>query len=329
MKIGKVNNFPWYQELVALAAVVFVAVGGFFTWSHLAEQIPVHFNRRGQADDYASPVVFIGGMVLFMMLFVIIDAAFRYNWLLQERERKRFNWAQLIYNAIAVFLAWCAIRVLLFGAGFIEHFDLAISTGGQVILACLAFLTISEIIRPIAMVDRPAESSAVASPQHGVIGDRAQFYYSQFVNPWWFAAVTLIGGLGALFGAYNLLHRPEMPLQVLGIVLLCLAPLLLLGIGGFRFIATRNGVMVRLGWVGVPMFRLPFAKILNVELVTFSALQDFGGYGVRCGKDNTRAYILNGDSGVKISTEARNYILGCPAPEQFLAVLREAKARAN
>ncbi len=82
---------------------------------------------------------------------------------------------------------------------------------------------------------------------------------------------------------------------------------------------------VRFGRLGWPGWRFPVAEIEDARVVTFSPLRDFGGWGIRLGRD---AFCLNerGDTGVRFVHAGRAYIIGSNAPEALLEALRIAGA---
>ena len=97
---------------------------------------------------------------------------------------------------------------------------------------------------------------------------------------------------------------------------------------------TRKNITVKLGIFNLRVLRINNAEITSAEIMQFSPIKDFGGYGIRF-KRNMYAYFLSGNRGVKISLEhGMQYLIGTDHPEQMLAVIEavigEAKtARMN
>lgn len=70
-----------------------------------------------------------------------------------------------------------------------------------------------------------------------------------------------------------------------------------------------------------PLPQLKTGEITAVELHYFSALHDFGGYGIRR-NSGIQAYFLKGDRGVPLpAASGRKYLLGPDGPEQLAAVI--------
>lgn len=87
-------------------------------------------------------------------------------------------------------------------------------------------------------------------------------------------------------------------------------------------------LVVRFGHLGWPHWRFPVAEIEDPQVVTFRPLRDFGGWGIRFGRD---ALCLNerGNAGVRFTHAGRTYIVGSDAPDGLLDALRAAGARTS
>ena len=88
---------------------------------------------------------------------------------------------------------------------------------------------------------------------------------------------------------------------------------------------SAEAMVVRFGDFGWPRWVFPVAEISNARAVQFRPLRDFGGWGIRRGRD---AYCLNqrGDRGVRFAFIGRDYVVGSDDPERLLAALRTAGA---
>ncbi len=70
-------------------------------------------------------------------------------------------------------------------------------------------------------------------------------------------------------------------------------------------------------------------KIASVEITSFRPIRDFGGWGIRFGKEAT-AYFMSGNRGVLITGSFhRKYILGSDTPERLKSVIQYAVAKEN
>jgi hypothetical protein len=84
----------------------------------------------------------------------------------------------------------------------------------------------------------------------------------------------------------------------------------------------RKGVLV-VGLRGLLLRRrVRLSAIASVELVTFDAQRDYGGYGIRSIRGG-RAYVAAGNRGVRIQPRSGPVlIVGSERPEELLASLR-------
>ena len=88
---------------------------------------------------------------------------------------------------------------------------------------------------------------------------------------------------------------------------------------------SADAMEVRFGHFGWPRWVFPISEIRGARSVQFRPLRDFGGWGMRRGRD---AYCLNerGDRGVRFAFFGRDYVVGSDDPQQLLSALRTAGA---
>ncbi len=96
----------------------------------------------------------------------------------------------------------------------------------------------------------------------------------------------------------------------------------------FSPMTVRVGVeemRVDFGHLGWPRWRFPIADIRHARAVEFSPLRDYGGWGIRVGRDSM---CLNqrGRRGVRFGFLGREYVVGSDDPARLLAALRTAGA---
>ncbi|MCD6362157.1 MAG: hypothetical protein J7M38_14965 [Armatimonadetes bacterium] len=80
---------------------------------------------------------------------------------------------------------------------------------------------------------------------------------------------------------------------------------------------------VDFGFLGWPRWRFPIAEITSAEVLQFSPMRDFGGWGIKGGR---LGMCLNqrGDRGVRIEFRGRRYVIGSDDPEALLQALHTA-----
>ena len=139
---------------------------------------------------------------------------------------------------------------------------------------------------------------------------------------WWVHAVVLACAVGSVAGAITAPADESRWWIVVPV-------LLLIGIYGLFTPMTvevsSEEMAVRFGRFGWPGWSFLPAEIEEAQVVTFRPLRDFGGWGIRRGRD---AHCLNerGNTGVRFVHAGRAYIIGSDAPEGLLAALRAAGA---
>jgi hypothetical protein len=94
-------------------------------------------------------------------------------------------------------------------------------------------------------------------------------------------------------------------------------------IRGFRYFVWQNGLEVR-GLLR-QIEAVPASDVLHWEIVTCRPLADFGGWGIRKGRDGSRAFILNRGRCVRIQTPARTLFLGLDRADELASALERMK----
>jgi len=161
--------------------------------------------------------------------------------------------------------------------------------------------------------------SSVATLQPATAVFREEQYFDWRVYAL-IVAVEVLTGLG-------LLHRNAWSLEfVLGIVVgLGLVMFLVLFVLYMTTEVTPTDVRVWFGWV--PTYRriVPIADVRRVEVVTFRPIADYGFWGIRSGRDGTRALIARGNCGVRLElADGSLLLIGSQRPEALATALEGA-----
>jgi len=69
-------------------------------------------------------------------------------------------------------------------------------------------------------------------------------------------------------------------------------------IAGLSVRLYRDAMVVGVGTAALISKRVPYADIEDIESVRYHPLRDFGGWGIRFGKDGRRAWTARGDQAV-------------------------------
>jgi hypothetical protein len=133
-------------------------------------------------------------------------------------------------------------------------------------------------------------------------------------------AVTL-----GLYGCYR--HFPEF--SALALTLSAMASLGCLGMVVLLFRMTTEvtptDVRVWFGWI--PTYRrfVPVVSVQKIEVVSYRPLADYGGWGVRWGRDGERVLIARGNGGVRLHlADGTRVLIGSQRPESLAAAIERA-----
>ena len=109
------------------------------------------------------------------------------------------------------------------------------------------------------------------------------------------------------------------------------AAVILFGILGLiwrmRVVVTPVELTIIWGYLGWLRCRFALANVESFQVVTFSPLRDFGGWGWRFGRDGRRCYNTRGNQGVELVIGGRGYVVGVDDPEELSVELETALGR--
>ena len=149
---------------------------------------------------------------------------------------------------------------------------------------------------------------------------------------WWVYALVVGCGLVGPVPLFWLLQKGPEPVSATGLVVPLfilggLAAPLLLMVGLLRLTTevTPTDVRVWFGWV--PTYRkfVPIGSVQKLEVVTYRPLRDYGGWGVRFGRDGERALNARGNRGVRLElTDGTRLMIGSQQPETLALAIEGA-----
>lgn len=84
-------------------------------------------------------------------------------------------------------------------------------------------------------------------------------------------------------------------------------------------------VVLSFGWVNTWRKRIDLSEVATLEAVQFSPVRDFGGWGIKRGRDGIWCYNVKGNTGVHLRGPKTNLIIGTQYPDALLAALKAAK----
>ena len=125
-----------------------------------------------------------------------------------------------------------------------------------------------------------------------------------------------------------LLFIPFIALAALNATLASLGFILLIGflLDGLYIRVNEESVAVKWGGLRCRVLRIPFDSIVSADVITFSPIGDFMGWGIKRGRiktvGNVHGYFMSGTRGVLFQTEdGKKYLLGSDTPERLVAVI--------
>ena len=324
MKIGRVTRYPWYQELIGLSTALFTVWIFAANWNALPDVLATHFNAQGEPDGTMTKLfalLFLGAM---FSLFWVLDVFFRYRALVDEQE-KRVNWIQFLLNPPLPMIAWSAYIIVDYNLHPTEKLDLAL----PLLLAALglstAFLLITELRREKHEVLPGNESKR----RRLAFSASKRFLFVENLLPSWWVPASVVSLLVTVPAAVFMCLHPWIVLKLSGAVTGIAAIVLIFFAGGFRFIVHPKAIEVRLTVGNIPMKIIPIDQVQETGVQEYSALHDFGGWGVRWGANNTTGYIMFGNQGVLIKTANGNYVISSRYADEVSQLIADLLMKAK
>ena len=152
--------------------------------------------------------------------------------------------------------------------------------------------------------------------------------------PWWFAALVLLPALFSTIAVASMVlfrHAPALALLAIVPALLISFPIWIL-FSILRATITTKYLHIQYGLFGP---KIPLEKIHSCEAVNYDWKQ-YGGFGIRGGRDGSTAYNMAGDQGMAIKVRYTNekgkekvLLLSAPDPDGFAAALNKARGASS
>jgi len=318
---------PLWTHFFALAALLMTAYMLLHVWPRLPASIPLQFDFNGNPIRQGSHWELLG-IPAVMLFYLLVSVMLDELWARQER-RKTFNWLSLLDELIIGALAgltWGYLSAY-FTSGFgmttfhLPWIPMLLAAG-----VAVAGAVILELLRPwtsfpaqVVIDDMPAIRAEIEQR----IGRRERWVHWEAQNPAWMSA-AMIAASAVMLASAVLSYKRE-PFTAILLAGSAAAVVLLL-VGGMRTIVSPKGIEIRLGLVGLRVFRLPLGAVAEVKVHEFAPLREFGGYGIRW-NGKTMAYYFRGNRGVLLRTDAgKQYLIGSDRPERLAAVIEAGKA---
>jgi len=306
-----------------LAVFIYIALSAM----PMPDRVPMHFDLAGNPNSWGSPwqmLIFIPAMTLFWIAISIFGDEL---WARQEKQ-KTFNWMSIIDEVIigflvGVFASWIQAAVVLPGPFVLSK--QAVLPWVLLPLAAAIVLELKRPFHPFQEKSAVGDTSAQAAEFTEKLTPGTKWGYWESQNPWWTSLLVIVVSIWMLVGAVTSWSQSHVTAIIVGIF----SPAMWLLYGGIRVFINADAVIVRLGFIGVPLKSLPLKEIAEVSVHEFSPLRDFGGYGIRVNRQMT-AYYFSGNHGVLIvTTTGKKYLIGSDHPDKLAAVIEAARKTAG
>jgi hypothetical protein len=101
--------------------------------------------------------------------------------------------------------------------------------------------------------------------------------------------------------------------------------LIVLGVLRMTTVVTPTEVRVWFGWIPTYRRAIPIGTVARVEVVHYRPFADYGGWGIRHGRDGEKALSARGDRGVRLRlTDGSKLMIGSQRPEELVLALEGA-----
>lgn len=92
-------------------------------------------------------------------------------------------------------------------------------------------------------------------------------------------------------------------------------------------IVKNDGVYFRFNLLNFSFSKILFVNVRKYEARTYSPIIEYGGWGIRDGGDNGKAYNVSGNKGIQFEISGgKRILIGTQKPEEFIKAINEAMA---
>ncbi|NKC11081.1 MAG: hypothetical protein GKR94_02405 [Gammaproteobacteria bacterium] len=161
------------------------------------------------------------------------------------------------------------------------------------------------------------------------------FLESQQFRQIWLWVIIIAVQAATIAGTVVVMRRKNHPkrprwsrLLMIAVTVLCAIVVALLFVAELRTVVKPNGIYVRFFPFHLDDVKIAPSDLTSANAVTYSPLQDYGGWGIRWGKDG-QAYSVSGRRGVLLTfadTSRESLLIGSNQPDTLadaIAKIRE------
>ena len=159
------NNTEWTLEGVGIVSLVVMIIYPIMYYSQLPDQIPIHFNIKGEADGFGPKsviwILVVLGVGMFAMLNAILKIPHLYNYPVKVTDQN----AQKLYRITQHYMIWLKVLIaFLFMSISLVIVRTALTGENQQWTVWLLGLCLVAIILVIIQLYRENKKLAVAKP---------------------------------------------------------------------------------------------------------------------------------------------------------------------
>ena len=320
-------HHPWWTHLPGAACVAVSAVA--LMLAHPPARVPLQFGWSGE-PNYWGPVWVMWIALVGLPLATLVGSVVTDEIWARQEQHRQFNWIAIFDEVLLGFFLGITLVVApqLSSPHPVLKGYWGISFGLSV--AATAAAAVLEWLRPFRPIERtvPTWESAHLSAQNlETIRSHQRWEYWETQNPGYLRWVILL--VVSVMLVAMVVTFPLLPwlLPVFAVPILIVLP----HYEGLRVSVTPDFLTVRLGIFGIPLLKVRHRDITSIEVMTFSPLADFGGWGIRYSLNKRMwGYFFTGTRGVKVKTiREKQYLIGSNKPENLVMVCEAARAAAN
>ncbi len=124
-----------------------------------------------------------------------------------------------------------------------------------------------------------------------------------------------------------LAHRWSLEFTLGLLVAVTIPYLLVIGLLHMTTEVTATEVRVWFGWVPVYRRALPVSSIRHNHVVEYRPIRDYGGWGIRAGRNGERVLNARGNRGVRLElVDGSKLLIGSQRPEELAETLERARS---
>jgi hypothetical protein len=318
-------HYAWWTHMPA-AACIAINIGLLLN-TQLPARVAIDY-IDGLPERWGSPLELWLTMLGWPLL-ILIGSAVLDEYYARHEQMRRFAWASLVDELLIGLLAGRNVKMIsqlsnpepvLSGWWTVA----LIFAGGAVALAVLL-----ELRRPhLPSVDKVVDVAALAKNVQLQFQPGGRWAYWEKQDPLLWRCFTVLTTVLCIAISWNVAKESDYGWLLFAFFAVLMAS----GYGGFHVVLTPGRFTVRLGRFGLPLLRLKLANVAKVDVVWFSALGDFGGWGFYRYSLSQRAWglFLSGGRGVIVQTKTgRRFLIGTYTPEKLAATSEAARIAAT